>query len=214
MATLIDGLGELVRWMSALPPLWIYGTVFAIAYLENVVPPIPGDMVVVFGGYMVGAAGMSFAGMVVLSTLGGVLGFMTVYGLGYWVGEALLEADEEGWVPVHRVEKARAWLDRYGYGLVAANRFLSGLRSVISLTVGMARLRALPVTVYATLSAAAWCTLMVAMGYFVGDNWRIVGDYLSRYGWAVLGAAALYVAYRIIYGFFTARRDREGAESS
>lgn len=214
MATLIDGLGELVRWMSALPPLWIYGTVFAIAYLENVVPPIPGDMVVVFGGYLVGAVGMSFAGMVVLSTAGGVLGFMTVYGLGYWVGEALLDADEQGWVPVDRVEKARAWLDRYGYGLVAANRFLSGLRSVISLTVGVARLHPLPVTLYATLSAAVWCTLMVAMGYFVGDNWRIVGDYLSRYGWAVLGAAGLYVAYRIIYGFFTARRDREGADSS
>ena len=49
-----DLVSEFVTWMEALPPLWAYCIVFLIAYGENVVPPIPGDLIVVFGGYLAG----------------------------------------------------------------------------------------------------------------------------------------------------------------
>ncbi len=45
-----DVLLEIVEWMTALPPVWAYGIVLGISWLENVLPPVPGDMIVVFGG--------------------------------------------------------------------------------------------------------------------------------------------------------------------
>ena len=47
-------LTDIVEWMSSLPVLWAYFSILVIAYGENVVPPIPGDMIIVFGGYMRG----------------------------------------------------------------------------------------------------------------------------------------------------------------
>lgn len=172
-------------WMAALSPLWAYGAILVIAYGENVVPPIPGDMVVVFGGYLVGRGELSFTLVVVLATLGGVLGFMTMYAAGYRIGEGLLAPDRYRWLPKDRILRARAWVERWGMGVVAANRFLSGLRSVISLTVGMAHLDPWKTAAFATVSAALWTVLIAFLGYKVGENWAAVEGYLRTYGWVV-----------------------------
>ncbi len=133
--------GDIVSWMEGLSAGWIYATIFVIAYLENVIPPIPGDMVVVFGGYLAGLGRVELVPVVVLATVAGALGFMSMYAVGRKVGEAVLDPDRMRWIPKQAAWKVRGWLQRYGYGVVAANRFLSGARSVISLMVGVARLR-------------------------------------------------------------------------
>mgnify|MGYP006284939331 CR=1 FL=1 len=183
-------------WMQGLPPLWAYVTLLVIAYGENVAPPIPGDMVVVFGGYLAGLGQLHLGVVVALSTLGGALGFMTVFALGYRLGEALLDPDRLPWLPRDGVEKARRWIYRYGYGVVAANRFLSGARSVISLTAGIARMEPWRTFWWCTVSAFVWTGLISYAGYAVGDNWDLVVTYLRAYGRVILtlllvGAAGL-----------------------
>lgn len=181
-----DALSDFVTRMELLPPLWAYLTILVIAYGENVVPPIPGDMVVVFGGYLVGIGQLNFAMVVVLATVGGAAGFMTMYAIGYAVGDAVKHPKRFRWISTDQVEKAQQWLDRWGFGLIAANRFLSGLRSVISLTVGIARTNPSLTFLYSTLSALVWTTLITYGGYAVGENWQVIGVYLRDYGRVVL----------------------------
>lgn len=169
-------------WLASVPPLYAYLAILLIAWGENVVPPIPGDMVVVFAGYLVGLDRLDFVSVVLLSTLGGVAGFMTMYAIGRRVGEAVLDPHRLRWLPKHYIFKAGNWLQRYGFGVVAANRFLSGARSVISLTVGMVRMSVWKTTLMSTLSALIWTSLLTYAGFIVGDNWRVVGDYLKIYG--------------------------------
>ena len=135
-------LSDIVTWMQGLSPAWIYVTVFVVAYLENVVPPIPGDMIVVFGGYLAGLGQVGLVPVILIATVAGTLGFMSMYAVGRKVGEGVLDPDRMRWIPKQAAWKVRAWLQRYGYGVVAANRFLSGARSVISLMVGVARMPA------------------------------------------------------------------------
>lgn len=195
MPGILEGLNDLVRTMSEMSPMWMYGALVAITYLENVFPPVPGDMVVVFGGYMAGLGELGFVQVVVAGTLGGTAGFMTAYGIGFWMGDGVLR--RLYWVPAERVRTARRWLERYGYGLVTVNRFLSVLRAAISVTVGMARLPADRVAFFATVGGVLWCSLLVYLGYVVGENWRVVGLYLSRYGWVVLGLFGSYVMFNV-----------------
>jgi len=201
-------LSDIVAWMEGLPAGWIYVTVFAIAYLENVVPPIPGDMVVVFGGYLAGLGRVEFVPVVVLATVAGALGFMSVYALGRWVGEAALDPSRLRWVPKRAAWKARDWLRRWGYGVVAANRFLSGARSVISLMVGAAKMRPVPVALWATLSAAVWTVLIAYLGAVVGENWTVIGDWLARYSQVV---TVVLVAGLMVYFGVKWRRRRLAA---
>lgn len=186
-----DLLQDLVMWLDGLSPAWAYTGIFLVAYAENVLPPVPGDMAVVFGGYLVGVGKLHFVLVVGMATLGSILGFMTMYFVGYLVGDAVLRSRWLRWVSPESIDGARRQLDRWGYGLVAANRFLAGLRGVVGLVVGMARLDGLRTAAIAALSALAWVLLIVWAGYAVGDNWQEVGYWLRDYGRAVLGLIGL-----------------------
>ena len=193
-------LGDIVRWMEQIPPIWAYVAILLVAYGENVLPPVPGDMIVVFGGYLVGVGKLSFPLVVALSTLGGALGFMTMYAIGHRIGEAVLDEHRVRWLPKKHIHRARVWLERWGYWLVAANRFLSGARSVISLTVGMARLDPARTAALATTSALVWTALIAYGGYELGENWPIIGEYLRAYGSAItLVGASLTAVFALRY---------------
>lgn len=202
---------DLIAWMADVPPLWAYGIILIIAYGENVVPPIPGDLIVVFGGYMVGLGRLDFVVVVLLATLGGTAGFMTMYAVGSRLGKAVIDQDRYRWLPREYVSKAQAWLERWGYGVVAANRFLSGARSVISLTVGMAHMPPWRTAAFATLSAALWTLLITFAGYKVGENWEVVSDYLGRYGQVVLALIVLVVIVQLVRGYRARKRSAPGA---
>ena len=124
--------GDIFNWVAALPPVWAYAVILGIAFGENVVPPIPGDMVVVFGGYLAGLGELDFFIVWGLSTLGGVLGFMCMYAIGRSMGAALYDPKRFRWLPKKRMVKVREWVEEWGYWVVVANRFLSGARSVMS----------------------------------------------------------------------------------
>lgn len=182
-----------MTWMESLPALWAYAVILAIAYGENVCPPIPGDMIVVFGGYLVGRGTLSLPVVILLATLGGALGFMTVYAVGRRFGRAVLDPERFRWVPQETLERARRWIERWGYGVVAANRFLTGARSVIALAVGMAQMNPWKTALWATFSAVVWCSLIAYAGYAVGENWRLVRGYLANYSRVVLVVLAVLV---------------------
>ncbi|SHK93057.1 DedA family protein [Rhodothermus profundi] len=187
----MDWLADLTQWALQVPPLWVYVALLVIAYGENVVPPIPGDLFVVFCGYLAGRSTLELWLVILLSTLGGAAGFMTMYAVGYRIGAAVLDPDRLRWLPKRRIYQVQRWMRRWGYGIVAANRFLSGARSVISLTVGMAHMHPGKTALLATLSAFVWTTLIASLGYAVGENWPVVRQYLQVYGWVVLGVLGL-----------------------
>ncbi len=209
---MLEWFSNFFTWMEGLSPVWAYFTLFVIAYGENVAPPIPGDMVVVFGGYLAGLGQLHLGIVVLLSTIGGALGFMTMFTFGGWLGEELLDPDRYRWLPRDGIEKARRWIHRYGYGVIAANRFLSGARSVISLTAGMAEMESWRTLWWCTVSAFVWTGLISYAGYAVGDNWEIVVAYLRAYGRIVL--TLLFISAVVLVGRWYWRRRKKGDVSS
>lgn len=204
---MLEWFSNFFTWMQGLSPVWAYVTLFLIAYGENVAPPIPGDMVVVFGGYLAGLGQLHLGVVVLLSTVGGALGFMTMFAVGGRLGKTLLDPERFRWLPRDGIEKARRWIQRYGYGVVAANRFLSGARSVISLTAGMARMHTWWTLWWCTVSAFLWTGLISYAGYAVGDNWTVVVAYLRTYGRVIL--AVLLVGGAVLLGRWYWHRQRE-----
>jgi membrane protein DedA with SNARE-associated domain len=210
---LLDWFSHFFSWMQGLSPLWAYVTLFVIAYGENVAPPIPGDMVVVFGGYLAGIGQLHLGIVILLSTIGGALGFMTMFALGRRLGRTVFTT-ERRWIPQEGFEKARRWIQRYGYGVIAANRFLSGARSVISLTAGVARMDPWRTFGWCTVSAFAWTGLISYAGYAVGENWTIVVAYLRAYGRVILTLLVLAgVIFLARWAWRRSSGDAEGKES-
>jgi membrane protein DedA with SNARE-associated domain len=188
---------EVLEWMQTVAPIWVYTALLFVAYLENVIPPVPGDIVIVFGGYLAGVGHVSYGLVVLVAAIGGLAGFMTVFAVGYRFGDAAMDHDRLRWLPKQRIYRARLWLHRWGYLLVGANRFLSGLRSVISLTVGAAHMNPPKTALFAGVSSLLWTLLITYAGLVLGENWAAVGDYLQRYGRFVLLALVLIAVVQI-----------------
>ena len=189
---MIEAVDAFTAWLRTLPPAGIYAVLFAVAWGENVVPPIPGDVVVVVAGSFVALGLIGLVPAFALATLGSALGFLTVYAVGRRLGDAVHDPTRMRWIPRGPVRVAEAWLSRWGLGVVAANRFLSGGRAVIGLLAGASGLRPGPVALWATVSAVAWNAVLLGGGYLLGNEWGRVAVFLKAYGRIV--TAALVVA--------------------
>lgn len=200
---------EFFEWIRLLSPFWSYVILTAIAYGENVIPPIPGDLVIVFGGYLAATGQLSFAMVVLLATIGGAAGFMTMFMLGRRFGDAALDPDRMRWLPKKRMYRARLWLLKWGFAIVGVNRFLSGLRSVISLTVGAARMNIWKTALFATLSSLVWTWLIAYLGAVIGENWDVVTSIFRSYGTAVTIIIVSLVLAKLGHSWWLRRRRRD-----
>ncbi len=185
--------------MEQFPPAVAYVVLLVVAWAENVVPPLPGDVLVVLGGYLAGMGILQFGLVVAVASLGSAAGFMTMYAVGRRAGDVVFDETRLRWLPRKRIAEARDWLRRWGYGVVAANRFLSGARTVISLSVGMARMAAGRTVLWATLSALIWTLLITWLGYFLGDNWQAAGAYFKQWGLIVTTLLLTAIALRWLF---------------
>ncbi len=207
-----EAVHDFIAWLEALPPNGIYAVLLAIAYGENLIPPIWGDTVIVLCGSFVGLGLLDFGPTVALSALGGSLGFLTMFALGRRLGSAIHDPSRLRWIPRGPIARAERWLSRWGYGVVAANRFLAGGRSVISLLAGASSLRWGPTVLLATVSAVAWSLLLVWGGSVLGSEWERVLGWLRTYGRVMTGILALVAVGVLVRRWRHGRRERKETE--
>lgn len=205
---------DLIDWILTLSPLSIYAIFGMIAYLENVVPPIPGDILVVFGGYLAAEQIVGFNGMLLVTTIASVIGFMNMYGIGYYFGDKIEAQRKNFWlmkiVDVKYFDRGKRWMHRWGQRVILANRFLAGTRSVISVTAGLTQTKIYATVINATLSSLLWNFILLALGWIVHENWQVIGHYLNLYGWFILTLLVVIIGGKILYNrYFKAVKESE-----
>jgi membrane protein DedA with SNARE-associated domain len=128
-----------------------------------------------------------------LTTLGSVAGFMTIYYIGSTLDKKVIKAHKLKYIPTEGIEKVEEWFGRYGYWLILANRFMPGTRSVISLFTGLSELKINRTMILCALSALGWNTLILYLGMIFGSNVKKVDHLLDTYSDIVLAITALAV---------------------
>ncbi len=159
------------------------------AFVENIFPPIPGDTVTAIGAFLVGTGRLNFLGVYAATTAGSLGGFMALFGIGRILGRRFFIEKDYRLFRAEKLRRAEEWFRRYGYLLVALNRFLPGARSGISLAGGISRLNTGHVACLALISCAIWNLAWMMLGYSLGSNWESVESTLqavmTRYNTAV-----------------------------
>jgi membrane protein DedA with SNARE-associated domain len=195
---------EFIRSLTNLNPVLIYVLVASIACLENIFPPFPSDVVIVFAGSLAGLGTIDFTASLVFTTMGSTLGFMMMYKVGDWFGLKILEAGKLKFIPRESVHKVEGWFRRYGYAVVVANRFLAGTRAVVSFFAGMSELSFVKTSVLCFFSALAWNFLLLLAGRKLGENWQAIALYLETYSKAV--TTIVVVAILVLVGQYVYRK--------
>jgi len=195
-----------VQWIQSLSPLYIYIIFTLVAYLENIIPPIPGDVLVAFGGYLAAEKIISFWIVLMLTTMASVFGFMSMYAVGLYFGDRIEQERNRFWlmrfIDVKYFDKINRWMYNWGQGVILANRFLAGTRSAISITSGMTKTSFYPTVINSFISSTLWNSILLLFGWIVHENWQIIGHYLNVYGWIVLIGIALFILGRVTYKRF------------
>lgn len=187
---------EFMNTLSELDPFWLYTAIFLIAFIENIFPPSPSDVVVVFGGALAVIGRGNPVIVLLAATVGSTLGFLAMYWIGKWFGNRILETGRIRFIPVESVRKMEAWFSKYGYWVIIGNRFLAGTRAVVSFFAGMSELRLSTTVFLSFVSSLVWHGILVTAGYSLGRNWEEIGVYLTRYSQI---ATALVAAVLLVF---------------
>lgn len=193
---------EFVLHLQSLEPLPIYAAVLAIAFIENLFPPSPSDVVILFAGSLVGIGQVDFLLTLLAATTGSCLGFVAMYKVGHWFGHRILEQGKIKFIPLDAVKKAEEWFGRYGYWIIVANRFLAGTRAVVSFFAGLSELNLTKTTLLSFVSALVWNSVLLGLGFTLGKNWQEIGSYLATYSkiaTLIVLLAILVVIIRMLY---------------
>jgi membrane protein DedA with SNARE-associated domain len=198
---------DILSCIVKLSPFWLLVALAFFSYIENIFPPSPSDLVVVVGGSLIGTGVISFFPTLFLTTLGSVMGFMTIYYIGSTLDKKVIKTHKLKHIPTEGIEKVEAWFTKYGYWIIVANRFLPGTRSVISLFAGLSDLEVKRTIILSTLSALGWNTLILYLGMIFERNVKKVDQLLETYSDIVL---AITIAVIVIYlvRFFIKKRKK------
>lgn len=174
-------LQDILLYMSNLDPVLIYIVLFLFAFIENVFPPSPSDVVVVIGASLIASTTMGYMPVLFITSFGSSLGFLLMYLVGKYFGEKIIRRGKLSFITEESLSKTDIWFNKWGYKLILANRFMPGTRSVISFFAGVYELEVLKTFILASISAFVWNAIIIYLGMAVGNNVEIIDYYLSTY---------------------------------
>jgi membrane protein DedA with SNARE-associated domain len=147
--------------------------------LENLIPPIPSELIQPLGGFLVEQGRLELVPVILAGVSGTLLGCWFWYGVGRWIGEARLTAlirRRGRWLGLGEAELAavRQWFARYGIGLVFWGRMVPGIRTIISVPAGLEAMPQLPFLLATLAGSLLWVTLLTLAGRALGAGYREV----------------------------------------
>lgn len=168
-----------------------YWGIALLMLLENVIPPIPSEVIMPLAGFSVARGEMSMVGAIAAGTLGTVLGALVWFYIGQLLGPRRVYrlAQRYGrWLGISGkdVMAVQKWFgQRGGYWSIALGRLLPSVRTYISVPAGIARMSLIPFLIFSTLGSVLWVTFLTGAGYYLGDNYEQIGIILSSAGRAI-----------------------------
>lgn len=183
-----------------------YIGVFLLITIENVFPPIPSEVILLFGGFMATYTSMHVIGVIIASTLGSVLGAIILYYIGKILNKERLKkiiTSKPGKLlrlKPEDIDKADEWFDTKGNKTVFFCRFIPVIRSLISIPAGMSEMPMKKFLIYTTLGSLIWNAALTIAGSIVGENWTDILKIMDNYSHIiVIILAILFILAVIIF---------------
>lgn len=172
-------LHEFVDWVLVTVDGWGYTGIFILMAIESSLIPFPSEVVLIPAGYLAYQGSMSLPMIMLSAVLGSLLGAFFNYGFALLVGRPFLERyGKYFFVRPTLLHKTDAFFERHGAISTFTGRLVPGIRQLVSLPAGLARMRVGTFAVYTGIGAGLWSAVLVALGFFIGGNEQLIEDNL------------------------------------
>jgi membrane protein DedA with SNARE-associated domain len=195
----VEYLEQFVPWLVEAIDSMGYAGIMALMFLESSFFPFPSEVVVPPAGYLAAAGQMNLFFIIAAGIAGSILGAL----FNYWISLKFGRPFFQRWgkyflVSGKTLDRAEIFFEKHGHISTFIGRLIPGVRQLISLPAGVARMRMDLFLLYTTLGSGIWVTLLAFIGYWVGNNQELVRGYLDRATmWMVAGCTVLVILYVI-----------------
>ena len=191
-----------------------FGVFFLIA-LENVFPPIPSEVILLFGGFMTTYTKLNIIGVIIAATLGSLLGALVLYYIGKILNKERLKKIVSGKIgkilrlKEEDIEKADSWFDTKGQKTVFFCRFIPIVRSLISIPDKMSEMKMRKFLIYTILGSLIWNSVLTIGGSIASKNKESLLGIFDKYSHLVLILLVIIFIVFIVV-FYKKKTHRQG----
>ena len=183
---LITSIPELITKTVETNPYAAYIVIGLAMFLENLIPPIPSEIIMPLGGFFVYKGDLNFYILIIAGLIGTVAGALPWYFLGSLLNEKKLSnfIDRNGkflGISLKDLDKSRLWFDKYGALLVFWGRLIPGIRTLISVPAGVELMPINKFLIWTSLGSLIWVIFLTSAGYFFGENYEMIGLYIDNF---------------------------------
>lgn len=180
-----------------------YWGVFLLMVLENVIPPVPSEMIMSVAGIAAARGRMDFVALVLVGTAGTVLGNLFWFEIGRRVGYRRLEPWVTRWsrwltVEWADVERLEGYFARHGGKTVFVFRFMPFGRTMISLPAGLMGMPLGRFLLFTTAGSAVWNVFLVGVGYWLGTNFEAIDQWITPVVTVVVAVLVGWYLWRVL----------------
>ena len=191
-----------------------YLGVFLLIAIENIFPPIPSEVILLFGGFMTTYTSLNIFGMSIASTLGSLIGAIVLYLIGKFFNKERLKAIVSSKVGKilrlknEDIDKADNWFETKGNKTVFFCRFIPIVRSLISIPAGMSEMAMGKFLVYTITGSLIWNVVLIVTGSIVGENWTSILEIFDTYSHIVL-ILLIIIFIALVFIFYRKRLNKK-----
>jgi len=183
---LITSIPELITKTVETNPYIAYIVIGLAMFLENLIPPIPSEIIMPLGGFFVYKGDLNLYILIIAGLIGTVVGALPWYFLGSLLNEKKLSnfIDRNGkfiGISLKDLDKSKLWFDKYGALLVFWGRLIPGIRTLISVPAGVELMPINKFLIWTSLGSLIWVIFLTSAGYFFGENYEMIGLYIDNF---------------------------------
>ncbi|WP_232038045.1 DedA family protein [Candidatus Nitrosocosmicus franklandus] len=206
---------EIINIITSIVSSYGYLGLFIAAFAETIFPPIPSEVIFPLAGFVGFRSNFTYLEtflMAVSGAVGATIGAVLIYFISLKIGRiAIVKLGKYVFVSEEKIETAEKWFEKYGIYAVFLGRMAPGVRELISVPAGIARMPIVKFTIFTFLGSLVWSTVLVFSGYLLGNSWSELSDSLSDY-FPLLSilTTAIFVSVVIFY-LIRKKKKRKGS---
>jgi membrane protein DedA with SNARE-associated domain len=186
---------------------WGYLAVFLLTVAESACIPIPSELTLGIGGALASGATLgvhhhhlNLALVIVVGSVGSVVGSFIAYGVGRTGGRAFIDRFGKYLLLTHKdLDRAEAWFSRRGDSAVLVGRVVPVVRTFISLPAGVAEMRLAPFGIFTAIGVTVWVGVLSGIGYALGGSYRSMVHGFGDASYVFAGLAVVAIAGAVVH---------------
>lgn len=197
---------DVAVWIDSIHSGWIYAAIFFICFMENIFFPFPGDILLVFSAIYVQQDRIELLPAYGVSVLGASTGYFCFYLILRWFNRILEYPFFKKLFPQKDRTRVEKLFQKYGIWLIAFNRFITGIRSMVALVAAIAKYHPIKFLIFTTISSALYNIVLFFLGYLTGDSLDTIDQMiegakgvLQIYGWFPVILTSIVIGWISIY---------------